>query len=121
MARRKGPTKMDGVRQALRAGVVKPTEIVKFAKANGITISSGQVSNYKSLLKNENLVPNSPTIAVQAPKRRGRPKKVVVAPKPVAAASNGVAFGYADKLAQLKILVREFGLDEIKKLADVLA
>src|SRR5688572_12467469 len=58
MPRRKrtGPTKMELVRSALAAGVEKPTDIVEHVKKQGVDMNTGQVSNYKSLLKKEGTV-----------------------------------------------------------------
>src|SRR5262245_46326401 len=104
-----GPSKMDLVRAALKSGVTKPTEIVDHIKKQGVDINAGQVSNYKSLLKRE-----GPAKATNGRKKRGGRRRMA---KP--ATSNGT--GYAEKVAQLKSLVKELGLDEVRKLAEVVA
>ncbi len=105
-----GPSKMELVRQALNAGVEKPTLIVDRLKEMGVEINVGQVSNYKSLLKNEKKSPSA---------LKGRP-----GPKPkvaIAAMAAKSGSGYADKVARLKELVHELGAAEVKQLTDILA
>jgi hypothetical protein len=111
MARRKkrgGPSKMELVKSALAAGIEKPTDIVEHIKKQGVDINTGQVSNYKSLLKN-------------AKKTRAKPgpKPGVKRVKRATSSANGT--GYADKVSQLKQLVQQLGADEVKKLAEVLS
>jgi hypothetical protein len=110
MARRKrngGPTKMELVRTALQAGVSKPMEIVEHIKKQGVDINAGQVSNYKSLLKNAKKIRAKP-----GPKPgNGRRTRMV-------SSSNGM--GYADKISQLKQLVQQLGAKEVQKLAEIL-
>jgi hypothetical protein len=98
---------MDLVKAALTAGILKPTEIVKHIKEQGVDINTGQVSNYKSLIKSA---------------KKGRKKP---GPKPgskrVARTSSANGTGYADKVSQLKQLVQQLGANEVKKLAEVLS
>jgi hypothetical protein len=106
MARRKrsgGPTKMDLVKDALKAGISKPLKIVEYVKQQGVDISANQVSNYKNVIKRKGP-------ANGRRKRRGR--------RAAAPAANGT--GYADKVSQLKKLIDQLGADEVKKLAEIL-
>ena len=111
MARRKksgGPSKMELVKSALAAGVEKPTAIVEHIKNQGVDISTGQVSNYKSLLK-------------KSKKTRAKPGPKPGSKRIVGATSSANGRGYADKISQLKQLVQQLGADEVKKLAEVLS
>jgi hypothetical protein len=115
MARRKskGPSKLQLVRESLAAGIEKPTDIVEHIKKLGTDMSTGQVSNYKSLLKREGASTNG------RKKPRGRRRMAQVA-------STGPRHQFASPglvrtLLRLKEVVRDLGVEETKKLVDVLA
>ena len=119
MARRKrtGPTKMDLVRSALAAGVVKPTDIVVHVKKQGVEMNTGQVSNYKSLLKSEGVVATTNGVAKNG--RRGR--KPGRKPGRKSQASMGAKTSFATAVGHIKQLCQQLGTNQVKQLADLFA
>jgi hypothetical protein len=116
MPRRKrtGPTKMELVRKALTAGIDKPTDIVGHIKKQGIDINTGQVSNYKSLLKKEGVVATTNGVAKNG--RRGR--KPGRKPQASVAAKIG---NFAIAVGHIKQLCQQLGTNQVKQLADLFA
>ncbi len=117
MARKtQGLNKMQLVRDALAAGIDKPTDIVAKLAEQGVTMSTNQVSNYKSVLKNANGKPKGkpgrkPTVAVAAmmPSTNGAKQ---FSPK----TSHG---GFSSAVATIKMLCQRIGKDEVVKLAEL--
>ena len=116
MARKKrtGPTKMELVRSALAAGVEKPTDIVVHVKKQGVDMNTGQVSNYKSLLKKEGVVGTTNGVARKG--RRGR--KPGRKPQASAAAKTS---NFATAVGHIKQLCQQLGSNQVKELADLFA
>ena len=105
---------MELVRSALAAGVEKPTDIVEHIKKQGVDINTGQVSNYKSLLKKEG--PVSAKSSASANGRRGRK------PGRKHQASAGTQTGnFAVAVTHIKQLCQQLGTDQVKQLADLFA
>ncbi len=105
---------MELVRSALAAGVEKPTDIVEHIKKKGIDINSGQVSNYKSLLKKEGTVAAKNGAVTNG--RRGR--KPGRKPQASAGAKTG---NFAVAVTHIKQLCQQLGTDQVKQLADLFA
>jgi hypothetical protein len=118
-----GPTKMDGVKQAMASlgGDAKPLAIQKFMKDKlGVDISTGVISSYKK------------EFARRAAKARGKPAGAVVkgaaqvkpasAPAPAAAAPASKAGGKPaiplDDILTVKALVGRLGAGPLKTLID---
>src|SRR5688572_12367697 len=115
--KRNGLTKMELVRSALAAGVEKPTDIVEHIKKQGIDINSGQVSNYKSLLKREGTVAATNGAAKNG--RRGR--KPGRKPGRKSQASMGGKTNFAVAVGHIKQLCQQLGSNQVKELADLFA
>lgn len=103
---------MDLVRSALAAGVVKPTDIVEHVKKQGVDMNTGQVSNYKSLLKKEGTV-GSKNGAVTNGRRGRKPGRK---PRASVAAKTG---NFAVAVTHIKQLCQQLGTDQVKQLADL--
>jgi hypothetical protein len=103
MARKpSGPSKMGLVREAFAKGITEFADVMDYLKQRGV-INTGHVTNYNSPRKKE---PKTPKPAVRSPRR----------PKKAAITSKSAPSGYADKVAQLKALIKELGADTVKKL-----
>src|SRR5688572_13687746 len=112
--KRNGPTKMELVRKALTVGIDKPTDIVEHIKKQGIDINTGQVSNYKSLLKKEGTVAATNGVAKNG--RRGR--KPGRKPGRKSQASVGTKPSFATAVGHIKQLCQQLGSNQVKELAD---
>ena len=107
---------MDLVRNALAAGVVKPTDIVEHVKKQGVDMNTGQVSNYKSLLKKEGVVATTNGVAKNG--RRGRKPGRKPGRKSQASVGTG---NYAVAVGHIKQLCQQLGSNQVKELADLFA
>jgi hypothetical protein len=110
-------TKTDAIRDALKAGVTKPTEIVAYVKkTHNMDVAPGLVSTTKSL-ENKRAEKATEAPRTEAPRKVGRPagsgqsaKLEKPAPK---------TGSVADDLTALSELVKKYGVGEVTKLAQL--
>jgi hypothetical protein len=113
-----GLTKADVMRDALKAGITKPTEAVEYIKDKfGVVLTLKQFSNFKSAEK-------ANAGKRKSGRRAGRPAAsesaiiAVVAPA-APAAKNGKAGNALELARQIKDLVQTYGAGTVKGMVDV--
>lgn len=105
-------TKTDAIREALKAGVTKPTEVVAYIKkAHNMDVTPGMVSTTKSLDNKRS------EKATDAPRKVGRPAGAGQSAKLTKPAPK--TGSVADDLTALSELVKKYGVGEVTKLAQL--
>jgi hypothetical protein len=104
-------TKAAAFRAAVAQGIVSPTAISEFVKTTyGMEMSAGMVSAYKSMEKNKG--------RKKAPKATRAPKSDVPSGHQ---AGNGRNADLMASLESIKMLVKNLGADQVKRMADLFA